>query len=57
MDQGAYTYPPTLTEISQGVYMSRSGIYRHLGKLEGQGKIWRDEKRARGIRLLEEEHD
>ncbi len=52
-----HTYPPTLTEISEGVYMSRSGIYRHLGKLEGQGKIWRDEKRARGIRLLEEEHD
>lgn len=50
-----HTYPPTLDEIAGGVYMSRSGIYRHLGKLEGQGRICRDEKRARGIRLIEEE--
>lgn len=45
-------YPPTLTEISEGVYMSRSGVYRHLESLEQQGRIWRDEKKARGIRVL-----
>ena len=45
-------YAPTLTEISKGVYLSRSGVYRHLEKLEQQGRIWRDERIARGIRVL-----
>jgi SOS-response transcriptional repressor LexA len=48
-------YSPTLTEISKGVYLSRSGVYRHMEKLEQRGLIWRDERTARGIRVLKED--
>jgi SOS-response transcriptional repressor LexA len=50
-----HDYAPTLTEISKGVYMARSGVYRHLEKLEQQGRIWRDERIARGIRVLKQD--
>ena len=50
-------YPPTLTELSEALYMSRSGIYRHLEKLEQQGRIWRDTRKARGIQILTEPGD
>jgi SOS-response transcriptional repressor LexA len=52
-----HTYPPSLDEISQGVFLSRSSVYRHLGKLEGSGRIWREDNRARGITLLDDISD
>ena len=44
---------PTLNGLSAVVFMSRSGVCRHLGKLEGQGRICRDARRPRGIRVVE----
>jgi repressor LexA len=48
-----HTYPPSLREISEGCFLSITAVTRHLGKLEGERKIKRDDGRARGITLLE----
>ena len=45
-------YPPTVTELSEAVYLSRSGVCRHLDKLEQQGRIARQARKARGIQVL-----
>lgn len=45
-------YPPSLREISAGCFIGRSTAVRYLDKLEAQGRISRDEGRARSIRLL-----
>lgn len=52
-----HTHPPTLREIGEGCYLSTSAVTRHLYKLEREGKIFREEGRARGITLLEAEDD
>ncbi len=51
-----HAYPPTVREIAQGCFISTSAVTRHLDRLEQKGKIYREPARARGIRLLDEEH-
>ena len=50
-----HTYPPTLREIGEGCFLSTSAVTRHLAHLEGEGKIVREEGRARGITLIEDD--
>jgi repressor LexA len=50
--QAQHGYPPTVTEIGAAVYMSRSGVVRHLDRLVQQGKIIREPGKARGITIL-----
>lgn len=50
-----HTYPPTLQEIANGCYMSRTNVTRYVDRLEGMGRIARDPKRARGITLLNDD--
>ena len=46
-------FPPTLDEIAAGAgFRSRSGVVRHLDKLETCGWIARRHGNARSIRLL-----
>lgn len=52
-----HTYPPTLREIGEGCYLTTSAVTRHLLKLEMDGRISREEGRARGITLLEPGED
>ncbi len=47
-----FGYSPTMRELSESCFMSRSNIYRYLDKLEAQGRISRDSGIARGITLL-----
>jgi DNA-binding MarR family transcriptional regulator len=42
---------PTLREIADACYLGRSTTYRFLDKLEAQGRIFREEGKARNIRL------
>lgn len=44
--------PPTLKEISDGCYLSKTSVRNHLSKLEGKGLIELREKISRGIILL-----
>ncbi len=44
--------PPTISEISDGCYMSRNTVVRHLDKLEAQGRLYRIPHKFRGLRLL-----
>jgi repressor LexA len=50
-DQG---HPPTLREMSAGVYMAMGTIIRCLDKLEAQGRIARKHGKSRGITLLDD---
>lgn len=51
------TYPPTLAEMADAIYLSKSGVVRHLGRLEAWGWIAREPKRMRGITLLRRKRD
>ena len=46
-----HTHPPTLREIGEGCFLSTSAVTRHLDRLEGQGKLFREPGHARGITL------
>jgi repressor LexA len=50
-----HTYPPTLKEIADAHFMSRSNVTRYLDRLQGMGLIARDPGRSRGITLLDDE--
>ena len=50
-----HTHPPTLREIAQGCYLSTSAVTHHLDRLEGEGKLFREPGRARGITLVEDD--
>lgn len=50
-----HTHPPTLREISEGCFLSVSSVTRHLDRLEGQGKLFREPGRARGITLVDDD--
>jgi repressor LexA len=52
-----HTYPPTMKEIAEGCYMSRSGVARYVDRLQGMGRISRDPSLARGITLLGDKDD
>jgi repressor LexA len=52
-----HTYPPTLREIGEGCHLTTSAVTRYLHKLELEGRIIREEGRARGITLLEAGED
>jgi SOS-response transcriptional repressor LexA len=53
----AHTHPPTLREIGEACFLATSSVSRHLDRLEMEGKIRREEGRARGITLLEPDDD
>lgn len=48
-----HTHPPTLREIAEGCYLSPSAVVRHLERLEGEGKLFREPGRPRGITLVD----
>ncbi len=50
-----YNCPPTIREISDACFISRTTAMRHLELLEARGLILREPKRARGIRLPKED--
>lgn len=51
-----YGFPPTLGEIAEDEgYKSKSGVIRHLDKLEKWGWIERYHGNARSIRILRRE--
>jgi len=50
-------FAPTIREISEGCYMSATNVIRYLDKLEAWGRISREPRTPRSIRLLEQEHD
>lgn len=43
---------PTLREIADGCFITRSNVTRYLDKLEGQGRIRREPGLPRSIRLV-----
>ncbi len=50
---GEHEYPPTYEEIRVGLQWStKSLVDYHLSLLEGAGRIERDAKTPRGIRIL-----
>ena len=42
---------PSQREIADGCYIVRSGVIRHLDRLEAWGRIIRDPNKARSIHL------
>ena len=50
-----HTHPPTLREIAEGCHLSPSAVTRHLERLEGEGKLFREPGRARGITLTDDD--
>ena len=50
-----HTHPPTLREIAEGCFLSISAVTRHLDRQEGQGKLFREPGRARGITLVDDD--
>ena len=50
-----HTHPPTLREIGEGCFLSTSAVTRHLERLEGEGKLFREPGRARGITLMDDD--
>ncbi len=50
-----HTYPPTLQEIADACYMSRTNVTRYIDRLQGMGRLARDPGRSRGITLLDDE--
>ena len=51
-----HAYSPSLKEIADGCFMSRTNVTRYVDRLEGMGRIARDPKLARSIILLND-HD
>ena len=52
-----HTFPPSLREIGEGCFLSMTAVTRHLERLEGEGKLFREPGRARGITLIDENTD
>jgi repressor LexA len=52
--QAQHRRPPTVREIGAALELAVSTVARHLSYLENQGKIAREPRRARGIRILRE---
>jgi SOS-response transcriptional repressor LexA len=46
-----YGYSPSITEIAEATFMSRSSVVRHLDLLEARGRISRDPGVGRSISL------
>jgi repressor LexA len=51
-----HTYPPTLKEIAENCYMSRTHVTRYVDILQARGRLARNPKLSRGITLLDD-HD
>lgn len=49
-------YPPTLDEIGAAVYLSKSGVHRHVNILVESGRLVRARNKARSIRIVKEVH-
>jgi SOS-response transcriptional repressor LexA len=52
-----HTHPPTLSEIADGCFMSRTHVTRYVERLEGMGRLFREPNRARGITLIDNNED
>ncbi len=52
-----HTHPPTIREIADGCYLASSSVVHQLDRLEGEGKIFREPHKARGITLLDNRDD
>lgn len=52
-----HTHPPTIREISEGCFLALSSVVHHLDRLEGEGKIFREPHKARGITLVDDDED
>lgn len=50
-----HTHAPTLEEIGEACFLSKTGTLRYLSELEKQGKLWRQPYRPRGIVLLDDQ--
>lgn len=50
-----HRFAPSVREIAQGCYISRSTASRYLDRLEALGWIEREINIARGIRLLKQQ--
>lgn len=48
-------YSPSLKEIAENCYVSRSRLDIYLGRLEGSGRIRRDPGKARSIYITDGE--
>lgn len=46
-----FGYSPTMRELAENCFMSRTNIYRYLDQLEMQERISRDAGIARGITI------
>lgn len=44
-------YAPSLSEICEACYISTGSLVRHLDKLEAHGRITREYRKARSIRI------
>jgi len=52
---GDHGYPPSLREIAAACYLGRSTVLRYLTKLEAQGRIKRQDGKARSITLVRQQ--
>ena len=48
-----YGYPPTITQIAQACYMSRTTVVRHLDWLEAWGYLLREPGLPRAITVID----
>ncbi len=48
-----YGYAPSIADIAERTHLSRGGVLRYLDRLELQGRIQRDYRIPRAIRLIE----
>ena len=46
-----HTHPPTVREIAEGCYMSRTRVQRYIDLLDAHGYIIHEPGKARGITL------
>jgi len=44
-------YPPTMREIADGCYISTGNVVRYLDKLEAEGRLIREPRKARSLKL------
>ncbi len=52
-----HDFSPSLREIGSACFIGRSTVYRHLDRLEAQGRLAREPGCARGITLLDLDKD
>ena len=48
-----YGYPPTITQIADACFMSRTTVVRHLDWLEAWGYLWREPGLPRAITIID----